>query len=156
MTNPEFNYAFSKNLKGFTLIEILVVLALITLILAIIPPMFSNVIDSTQIKSSSRLLVASLKEARSLAITKQKETTLMLDVEKKQFLLNQKQHNLNIPDNTKLQLIAANTEQLNEQLAGIRFFPDGSSTGGRIELSNNNLEYIIDVNWLTGKIQISP
>lgn len=142
--------------KGFTLIEILVGLAILTLILTLVPPLFTNVIASTQLKSATRTLGSGLKQARSEAISKQRETTLTLDVETRQFALGGKQHQLDLPKDTKLLLIAANTEQLSEQQAAIRFFPDGSSTGGRIELSNHRNEYTIDVNWLTGKVKISP
>ena len=144
------------NIKGFTLLEILVGLAILALVLAIVPPMFTNVIDSPQMKSATRTLASGLKQARNEAISKQRETTLTLDVETRQFALGGKQHQLDLPKDTKLTLIAANTEQLNDQQAAIRFFPDGSSTGGRIELGNQRNEYMIDVNWLTGKIQISP
>ncbi len=34
------------------------------------------------------------------------------------------------------------------------FFPDGSSSGGRIELSGNDRKRAIDVNWLTGLVEI--
>jgi len=36
--------------------------------------------------------------------------------------------------------------------ARIRFFPDGSSTGGNIELSRKHREVRIDVDWLTGTV----
>ena len=41
-----------------------------------------------------------------------------------------------------------------EARGAIRFFPDGSSTGGRITLSTDRLAYLVDVDWLTGKIHL--
>ena len=136
--------------------EMLIGLTILVLVLALIPPRFTNVIASTQLKSATRSLAASLKQARSQAISQQRETLLTLDVENKKFVVGEQQQLLDLPRDTKLSLTAANTEQLTGQQAAIRFFPDGSSTGGRIELSNNRNEYLIDVNWLTGKIKISP
>ena len=39
---------------------------------------------------------------------------------------------------------------------GIRFFPDGTSTGGGIEIVRKNRRFLITVDWLTGRVAISP
>ena len=39
---------------------------------------------------------------------------------------------------------------------GIRFFPDGSSTGGRVTLSHGSRQYFVDVDWLTGRVSVFP
>lgn len=141
-------------LNGFTLIETLVVLAIMALVVAIVPPFLPRVIQSTKVKAASWDIVSALKSTRNQAMTKQKESTLILDVEKKYFTINKKIHRLNLPDDIELSLIAADTERLNEKQAAIRFFPDGSSTGGQIKFRNGRVNYLIDVNWLTGKIKL--
>jgi len=145
----------NKN-KGFTLIEIIVALVIVGMILTIVPLLLPNVIASTETKAAVRELAAGLKYARSQSITKQKETTLMLDVEKKFYQVDKRQKKLKLPDDTQLTLVTARSEQHSQDQASIRFFPDGSSTGGRINLGNDNKMYSIDINWLTGKIKISP
>ncbi len=37
----------------------------------------------------------------------------------------------------------------------IRFFPDGSSTGGRITLAKDRQQYHVSVDWLTGRISVA-
>jgi len=145
----------NKN-KGFTLIEIIVALVILGMILAIIPLLLPNVIASTETKAAVRELAAGLRYARSQSITKQKETMLILNVEKKFYQIDKQQKKLKLPDDTQLTLITARSEQHSQDQASIRFFPDGSSTGGRIKLGNDNKMYTIDINWLTGKIKISP
>jgi general secretion pathway protein H len=39
-------------------------------------------------------------------------------------------------------------------MASIRFFADGSSTGGRITLEREHAAWKIDINWLTGQIEL--
>jgi general secretion pathway protein H len=39
-----------------------------------------------------------------------------------------------------------------ESTAGIRFFADGSSTGGRVKLSSAGRDWVIGVEWLTGEV----
>jgi general secretion pathway protein H len=141
---------------GFTLFEILVVFVIFALILTIVPPFLPNVIASSQTKTASRELAANLKKTRSLAISKQQETTLSLNIEKKTFTIDKKQKTLTIPDASTLSIITARSEQLSDTEGRIRFFPDGSSTGGQIKLVFEKKEYLIDVNWLTGNIKILP
>jgi general secretion pathway protein H len=42
----------------------------------------------------------------------------------------------------------------NENEGGIRFDPDGSSTGGRIELGEGPRKIEIGVDWLTGRVSV--
>lgn len=140
--------------NGFTLFEILVVFIIFALILTIVPPFLPNVIAGSQTKTAARELAANLKKTRSLAITRQQEITLNLDVKNKTFTLDKKKKSLTIPDTSSLSIITARSEQLSETEGRIRFFPDGSSTGGQIKLAYKKKEYLIDINWLTGNIKI--
>lgn len=141
---------------GFTLFEILVVFVIFALILTIVPPFLPNVIASSQTKTATRELAANLKKTRSLAISRQQEMTLSLDVKNKTFAIDEKLKKIAVPDSSSLSIITARSEQLSENEGRIRFFPDGSSTGGQIKLAYEKKEYLIDVNWLTGKIKILP
>ena len=51
-------------------------------------------------------------------------------------------------------LFTARSEQLSEKGGAIRFFPDGSSTGGRITLSIDSMRYLVNVDWLTGRVKV--
>lgn len=141
---------------GFTLIEVLVALGILTLLLAIIPPLLPNVINSTKVKTATRDIAASLKLVRSRAISQQSEARLTLNVKDKSIYLGDQKKRLELPEGTELLLVTANTEQQSEDQGSILFFPDGSSTGGRIEVAYALDRFMIDVNWLTGKIKISP
>ena len=144
------------SLKGFTLIEILVVFVILALVLAIVPPLLPNVIASSQAKTATRELAANLKKTRGLAISRQHEMTLSLNVKNKTYTLDKKSKKLTLSDSSSLSIITARSEQLSENEGRIRFFPDGSSTGGKIKLTHAKKEYLIDVNWLTGNIKILP
>lgn len=142
---------------GFTLIEMLVVLAIIAAMLAIVPPLLGNSIDHSRVKSAARELAAGLKLARNEAINSRTETTLVLDTKHGTYKLKNREKKLNLPDDASLLLTTARSEQLDENTGAIRFFTDGSSTGGQIKLSlKDRFEYLIDVNWLTGKVTITP
>lgn len=142
--------------KGFTLIEILIVLGIIGLMLAVVTPMLGNVIDNSQVKSATRHLAAGLKTARLMAINSKEEATLVLDTENRTYTIGDVEKQLSLPDGSSLLLTTARSEQIDEYTGAIRFFADGSSSGGQIKLSLNRFEYFVDVNWLTGKVSITP
>ncbi len=142
--------------KGYSLIELLVVLAILVLVIAIIPLKIPSVIASVNVKTATRELASSLKQAQSLAINKNAEASLSLNVEQHNYVLDNKKVQLKLPDAASLSLITARSEQLSDVEGKIRFFPDGSSTGGQIKLSHINQEYVVDVHWLTGKVRILP
>ncbi len=152
--------------RGFTLLEVMVVLVIMALILVVVPPFLPNVMASTHVKSAARELAASLKTARSQAINHQSETTLLVNIDQESYVLTEGSRNLNsnnqtyknlvLPDAADLSLITAESEKLSENEGQIRFFPDGSSTGGQIKLAFKDQEYIVNVHWLTGRVRITP
>ncbi len=139
---------------GFTLLEVLVVFVIFALILAIVPPYLPNVLAGNQVRAAARDLAANLKKTRGLAISAQQEAVLSLDVEQKTFAVNGRAKNLTMPEYARLSIITARSEQLSENKGRIRFFADGSSTGGQIKLAWKQQEYVIDVHWLTGAVKI--
>jgi len=57
--------------------------------------------------------------------------------------------------NLELKLYAAQSEVSSERRGSIRFYPDGSSTGGRITVAAGERKYLVDVDWLTGRVSIN-
>jgi general secretion pathway protein H len=55
----------------------------------------------------------------------------------------------------ELSLTTATSEQLDDVRGRIRFFPDGTSTGGRVTISRDDRKFDITVDWLTGLVAIS-
>jgi general secretion pathway protein H len=49
------------------------------------------------------------------------------------------------------QIKVAEPERISSSRGGIRFFPDGSSTGGEVTLSVNARQAMLCVHWLTGQ-----
>ena len=145
-----------KKHRGFTLLEAMVVLVIMAMILVIVPPFLPNVMASTHVKNAVRELAANLKHARSQAVDRQQETTLTVNINDKNYTLDNKSKTLSLPDDASLSLITAKSEQLNENEGQIRFFPDGSSTGGQIKLVYAKSEFVVNVHWLTGKVKIEP
>lgn len=142
--------------RGFTLVELLVVLLIGSLMLAVIPPLASSLGLTTEMRGAARQIAAGLRAARNHAITKQQESALTLELEQRQFSVSGDSRIVKLPTDNDIQvkLFTAQTELVDEETGRIRFFPDGSSTGGHISLIESNVEYRVNVDWLTGRIVI--
>ena len=139
--------------RGFTLIELLVVMAVIGILLTIATPIFRRALPGAELESSSREIASVLREARSLAIRTNQETGVVFDVEALSFAFagGARQQ---LGGRITLALTTAASEQVSDSAGGIRFFPDGTSTGGRITVSGANRVRFIVVDWLTGNVEI--
>ena len=139
---------------GFTLLELMVVLAIAAILMTVVPPLVSSALPGAQLKSASRQLAAGLRSARNQALVSRKEASLVVDLEKHAFHVSGRKHDYSLPASLKIDLLTVESELLSGKRGGIRFFPQGGSTGGRITLSNGRRAFGVDVDWLTGKVRI--
>lgn len=139
---------------GFTLVELLVVLAIISLLLAFTPAAFNRMMPGLEVQSASRQLAASMRSARSAAIRDNAEVTLTLDLEARVYRLDQLGQEQAIDEAIEVSMLTARSELEGEQTGRIRFYPDGTSTGGRVTFAGGGAAYDILVDWLTGRVRI--
>ena len=139
---------------GFTLLEILVVLVIGVLLVALVPPLLSGMSGATELRGAARQLAAGLRNARNEAVERQQEAVLTLDLERRRFGVTGDPREIALPESVALKLYTAQSELLDSTTGGIRFFPDGSSTGGFITVSGPKLAYRVNVDWLTGAVAI--
>ena len=139
---------------GFTLLEILIVLVIGVLLVALVPPLLSGMSGATELRGAARQLAAGLRNARNEAVTHQQEAVLTLDLERRRFGVTGDPREIALPESVALKLYTAQSELLDSATGGIRFFPDGSSTGGAITVSGPKLAYRVNVDWLTGAVAI--
>lgn len=140
--------------QGFTLLELMVVLVIMVMAYTLAVPIISKVMPGTELKGAARQITAGLRRARSQAITQKVQTTLTLDVEQRQFTLSGDKRNYALPEKLDISLLTAQSELQQAKIGSIRFYPDGSSTGGRITLASGALQYAVSVDWLTGQVTI--
>ncbi len=132
--------------RGFTLLEILVALVIGVLLVALVPPLLSGMSGATELRGAARQLAAGLRSARNEAITRQ--------LAQHRFGVTGDPRAIKLPDGLELKLYTAQSELIDAATGNIRFFPDGSSTGGHITVSGPKLAYQVNVDWLTGAIAI--
>ena len=140
--------------RGFTIIELLVVMVIMALAYTLASPMISSGVSGAELKASARQIAAGLRKARSDAISRRQESVLTLDLASRQFQLTGDARVYRLPPSVAVKVFTAQSELVGGTAGSIRFFPDGGSTGGRITLSANARNYDVDINWLTGQVVI--
>jgi general secretion pathway protein H len=140
--------------SGFTLVELLVVLALMAIIAAVAIPILGPGVSTTELKSSARKVAAGLRMAREGAVATRSDTRLVLDLEHRTFQVERDAHVYALPRALELKLFTAQNDIISENVGAIRFYPDGGSTGGRVTLAAGERKLEVDVDWLTGRVAI--
>jgi len=147
------HFLMRPSTSGFTLIELLAVLFILALTAAIVVPNLGGG-EVVEMKSAARSLAAGLRQTRNRALADNRPAILALDVAKREFQLPGEGRVRRLPKQIDIALFTARSETQSEERGAIRFFPDGSSTGGRITLSSERLRYLVDVDWLTGRVRL--
>jgi general secretion pathway protein H len=136
--------------QGFTLVELLVVLVIASLVLALVGTSISRSISGAEMRVAARKMTAALRYTRTRAILDKQEQVFLVDTENRRYVAP-KRPEVELPEGVKVALTTARSELTAESVGGIRFYPDGGSTGGFVELDANGRVYRINVAWLTGE-----
>jgi general secretion pathway protein H len=145
--------AASRRVGGFTLIEMIAVIVLLAIVLTVSSLSLSKSLASAKVRSASKDLVAALRYTRGQAIVKGKPQVLVLNLDNNSYLAPGKKA-VSLPKDMVMRLTTAETEQTGANTGGIRFFADGSSTGGHISVLMGSREWRVNVAWLTGEIEL--
>ena len=140
--------------RGFTLIELLVVLTVIALLATLATPMIQRAVPGVEIKTAAEGLRTELRLARSAAIRDNRETWLLIDVETGAYQRDGTARTHAVAPAIRLTLLTARREQIDETQGRIRFFPDGTSTGGAVRLRRDARAYEVAVDWFDGRVSI--
>lgn len=138
---------------GFTLFELIAVLVIAALIAGTI--MFANRSDSGQsgLKAAAAQVASGLRHSRGHAIRTGRETVTRIDTAASRIEWGTTRQGYKLTGGIGLTVVTAESERRGK-VAGIRFFPNGSSTGGRLGLSSSGLRFDVAVNWLTGHVSV--
>lgn len=140
-----------RRTRGFTLVEVIAVVALIALAATVVAVSVGGGLSGARVRAASKDLTAALRYTRGQAIVEREQKTLLLDLENRSYTAPDREP-VELPQGMEIRLVTARQELEGEGAGRIRFFPDGSSSGGRITLVRGEAEWQIEVEWLTGKV----
>lgn len=139
--------------RGFTLFEMLAVILLIGIAAAAVSIPVTQGLASARVNAASGELAAALRWTRAQSIVKGESLALEVDTSASTYHAPGKPV-VRLPRDMRVAITSAREDQANATTGRIRFFPDGSSTGGRITLTRGDRQWHVNVAWLTGAIQV--
>lgn len=146
--------AWRASSGGFTLLELMLVLLLMGLMLGLAGPAINSGSAGLEAKAAARQISAGLRQARATAVGRRQEATLTLDMAAHRFSVSGDDKAYSLPPSIPLKLFTAASEIDDEHVGRIRFFADGTSTGGRVTLGEGDGAQQVDVDWLTGRVKV--
>lgn len=138
--------------RGFTLLELLVVLAVIGLVMVAVPMMIAGGRPGPETRAAALEIASALRQTRGESIARFRPVTFLVDVDEKRYRIGANGAEKVLPEQMALALYTARSELAGDSAGGIRFFPDGSATGGRVTVTNGDHKYTVAVDWLTGVV----
>jgi general secretion pathway protein H len=139
-----------RHVAGFTLFELLVVLGIVAVVLATMIVARPNA-SGTRVNAAARAVLATLRLARAQAIERNTEIVVSIDPETR--TVRAPQGNWQLPPGVRVALTYAQSERMGAA-GGLRFYPDGQSSGGEISLGLEGRTARLSVSWLTGEARI--
>ena len=126
--------------RGYTLIELLVVLGILGLVTTVAMPVASQMGRAATLRSDCYRLMSALRHIQEEAVERQETITVE-------------------PATGGLKTTKGDTIALSESTSisfedSLIFYPDGTTTGGHLTISNSSRNLRITVAWLTGDLAV--
>jgi len=158
--------------KGYSLIELTVVLVLIALSIALVAPYLSRFSKTVELKAAVKKISAILRYYRSEAVNQGKVYRVFFDsglkevrVQAMDSMEEKKEEKKNgektapkiypLPDGVQMKEVKVDSPQYPSDIPAIEFYPNGGSNGGTVLLDSQDMKgYKIKVHFLTGIVEV--
>jgi len=150
--------AWGDGVRGFTLIEVLVVMAIAALIVALVPPLVSAALPGARLKTAADEFASTLRLARTRAIGQGREVGVTLMPRTPGYRVDGGEA-ITFAAGIEVDLVPtpasarafARTEDI-----PLRLYPDGSASAATIVLRGVGGAYAVKLDWLLGDVSVMP
>lgn len=143
--------------RGFTLVELLVVFALMALLVTIVPSSMQRLQSTIHYQKTVQSINQQLRQARRNSLLEGKDTAFFIDVKEKSYgIIGLDTYSFS--DDLNVEALTAQEAFLNNGSQAIIFIPRGGSTGGSISIKRkiNDQGIRLRVDWLSGLVTQEP
>lgn len=161
--------------RGFSLLELIVVMTIIGIIAALVPPLMTGSLTNLKMKTTVKEISASLRFARNQAISKKAPHFFFLDIDSKKYWLSEKPQPSSkssideekrmrsidliktIDNEIEVEGFKSNRDSkktVKEGVVSVEFYPQGNSSGGIIYVKAKDKTLSIDTDIFTGRVRV--
>jgi general secretion pathway protein H len=139
--------------SGFTLVEMLVVIAILGVMLALIGINMRPVSPATHARAAAQEISGALRAARSLALMSNRSVVFTLELSPPGYRWGAESRRA-LPADVSLGLLTGRDLVDSKDQGRIRFDPDGGSSGGRVSINGGGQLWWVGIDWLSGRVSI--
>jgi general secretion pathway protein H len=145
--NRGAHYGFDR--AGFTLIETMIALLVVGFIAALASPYARRISPSARLEGQAAKVLSVFRATRASAIRSNSEQGVIIDT--KRYIVSSPATTIaRLDPDIDIRVVFADLERRSSSEGGVRFFPNGQSTGAKLLLSLGHLTTTVRVNWATG------
>lgn len=153
--------------RGFSLIETVVVVVLLSLAVALVAPSLSKFSRSVELKAAAKKVSGILRYYRSEAVNKGQVYQVLFDPDLREVKVQPMESTeekgegkppqkiYSLPQGIQMKEIKVESPQYSSDLPTVEFYPNGGSNGGTILLDSEDRKgYRIRIHFLTGMVKV--
>lgn len=120
--------------EGFTLVELIVVLAILAGLAALVAPSFSRTVASARLRTAASDVRSTFARARALAVASARERSAVFDLSRGEFGVDNEAARL-LPEAIRLEAVLPGGDRRDRGSVRFRFFPDGGGEAAEISVT---------------------
>jgi len=143
-----------RHAAGFTLLELLVALAIVALLITVTPALLER-LPGMRLRAADQALADTLRRLREQALRDGDATEIDIDPVTRRYVLTSSPTPHVLPAVVERLEVTTIGQMRPDAVERLRFFPDGSATGAVIRLWHGRQSAAVAIDWLTGRISTS-
>ena len=140
---------------GYTLLEMLIVVAVLAVVVSSVQLLPQSRAGSVDVASATQLIASSLRQARNASIRRRAVQHVYFDVKRRTVWTDSSRNRLALDRGIRMAISSARSQVRSDSVAQVRFYPNGSSSGGKVVLEGRSGAREIRVNWHSGRVSTS-
>lgn len=130
-------------------------LTLIGMLVVLVAPMAVRSLPAMKLRTVAEELRGSLRAARGTAIRQNRESWVVIDLNVNTYRRAAEQSETTLPSGLRMEMTVARSELIESGRGRIRFYPDGTSTGGEVRLMSETRTLNVKVDWFDGSVSVA-
>lgn len=126
----------SKTSPGFSLLELLLVIALAGMLAALVIPSLTGTLESARLRGSAGEVRAVLTLARTLAVSEARSRFVDFDLGRGEYGVSGDARKWILPEGIRLSSIRLGSAESERGVVRVRFYPDGSADEAEVAISS--------------------